>query len=113
MTSKDSQIHDDPLMQIQQAEEKVRHKLTKKEEDNRKKIEEEKEKAEKELKTAEEEARTRGNKKIEEAKITASNSLKIKLAAVDREVGALANKAEVAKKEAINLVVNSFEETLK
>ncbi len=113
MATKDTSTHDDPLMQIQQTEEKVRQKTVKKEEENRKEIEKTIEKENTQLKQSEEEARSAGNKKIEEAKSKASEDLKTKLATVEREVGSLADKAETSKKEAIDLVVKAFESELK
>jgi len=113
MTTKDTTTHDDPLMQIQQSEEKVRWQLAKKEEENTKKIEEITAKGEESLKAAEEKARSAGNKKIDEAKAQAQESLKNKLATVERDVLSLADKAETSREEAADLVITSFESELK
>jgi len=87
--------------------------LAKKEDENRKELEKAGEKEKAALKAAEEEARSAGNKKIEKAKADAQADLKTKLAAADREVITLADKAETSKKEAMDLVIKAFEQSTK
>lgn len=104
--------HDDPLSQIQKEESKVQQKLSKKETENHEKLEKLADVEEKKITEAEEKTRAKGNQQIVKAKEKAGEALKGKLAAAQREVQSIEEKATSSKEEAVDLVVKSFEKVI-
>ena len=111
-SKKGGSAHDDPLAQIQQEEAKIQKKFSAKEDENREKLEKLAEKEEAKISEAEQAAKEKGNTQIAKAKEEASNNLKEKLGAAQRDVQSIAEKADSSKKEAIDLVVKSFESVI-